>query len=136
MLHSTVASASPDRTVRVDLATLVGGGLVVLALYAAVRDFSLIRLLLEMPYVGGVDVLVSMPEVLTGLVIPAIGLVVLALALGYAVVFDRRSVALVALCTIGLLYWSAGVTFTVLGIVLAAAFAVLDVVSTGASTRR
>lgn len=129
-----MASANPDRTVRVDLATLVGGGLVLLALYAAVRDLSLIHLLMEMPYVGGTAVLFSTPEVLTGLLVPAIGLVALAVALGYALIFDRRSVALVTLCTIGLLYWSAGIVFAAVGIGLAGAFALLTVVSSRART--
>jgi len=136
MVHTHVASVNPDRNVRVDLATLVGVGLAALALYAAARNFSLIGLLLEMPYVGGADVLFSTPEVLTGLLVPAIALVVLALALGYAVVFDRRSVALVALCTIGLLYWSAGIVFAAVGIGLAGAFALLTVVSSRARTGR
>jgi hypothetical protein len=126
-----VASASADRTLRIDLATLVGVGLIGLALYVALRDLSLLRVLLEMPYVSGFDVLVSTPEVLAGLVVPAIGLTFLAVALGYALVFGKRSrsVALVASCTISLLYWSAGVAFAAVGICLVGAIVVLDVVS-------
>ncbi|PSP72769.1 hypothetical protein BRC86_11830 [Halobacteriales archaeon QS_3_64_16] len=126
-----MASASADRNVRVDLATLVGFGLAGLALYAGIRDLSLVQRLLEMPYVQGIDVLFVAPEVLTGLLLPAIGLVVLGVALGYAALFDRRSrsVAFVVALTTLLLYWSAGVTFAATAVALAGAFAVLELVS-------
>lgn len=126
-----MAPASADRNVRVDLATLVGFGLAALALYAGLRNLSFVRILLEMPYVSGADLLFSTPEMLTGLIVPAIGLVALAVALGYAAVFDRRSrsVALVTVLIVGLLYWSSGVTFAALAVVLAGAYVVLEVVS-------
>lgn len=131
MICTHVASASADRNVRVDLATLVGFGLAGLALYAGIRDLSLVQRLLEMPYVQGIDVLFVAPEVLTGLLLPAIGLVVLGVALGYAALFDRRSrsVAFVVALTTLLLYWSAGVTFAATAVALAGAFAVLELVS-------
>lgn len=129
MLHIHVASASADRNVRVDLATLVGFGLAALAFYAGVRNLSFVHLLLEMPYVKGIDLVFSAPDVLTSLVVPAIGLLVLAVALGYAAVFDRGSIALVVVLTTALLYWSAGVAFAATAIVLAGVFGVLDVVS-------
>ena len=131
MILTTVAPANAGRNVRVDLATLVGLGLAALAFYAGLRGLSLVRLLLEMPYVRGTDVLLSAPDVLAGLLVPTIGLPVLAVALGYVAVFDRRSVAVVVLVglTIGLLYWSNGVAFAAAAAVLAGAFAVLDVVS-------
>ena len=131
MICSHVASASADRNVRVDLATLVGFGLAGLALYAGIRDISLVRRLLEMPYIEGIDVLFVAPEVLTGLLVPAIGLVVLGVALGYAALFDRRSrsVAFVTVLTVALLYWSAGVTFAATAVSLAGAFAVLELIS-------
>lgn len=126
-----MASASADRNVRVDLATLVGFGLAALAFYAGVRNLSFVQLLLEMPYVKGIDLVFSAPDVLTGLLVPAIGLLVLAVALGYAAVFDRRSrsAALVVVLTIALLYWSAGIAFAAAAVVLAGTFVVLDVVS-------
>jgi hypothetical protein len=129
-----VAPANADRTVRVDFATLVGLGLAVFAFYAGLRDLSLVRRLLEMPHVRGIDLLLSAPEVLTGLLVPAIGLLVLAVALGYVIVFDRRSlldrrsITLLVL-TVSLLYWSGDVAFAATGIVLAGVVAVLDGVS-------
>jgi hypothetical protein len=130
-----VASASADRTVRVDLATLVGLGLAGLAFFAGLRDLSLIRRLVEMPYISGTDVLLSQPDVLTGLFVPAIGLLTLAVVLSYAAVFDRWS-AIPVLLTIGLLYWSGGLAFALAGVVLAGAFYVLSVVSTHAGPQR
>lgn len=126
-----MASASADRNVRVDLATLVGFGLAALAFYAGVRNLSFVQLLLEMPYVKGIDLVFSAPDVLTGLLVPAVGLLVLAVALGYTAVFDRRSrsAALVVVLTIALLYWSAGIAFAATAVVLAGAFGVLNVVS-------
>ena len=131
MIYIHVASASADRNVRVDLATLVGFGLAGLALYAGIRDLSLVQRLLEMPYVQGIDVLFVAPEVLTGLLVPAIGLVALGVALGYAALFDRRSrsVAFVVALTTLLLYWSAGATFAATAVSLAGAFGVLELVS-------
>ncbi|PSP65716.1 hypothetical protein BRC77_00345 [Halobacteriales archaeon QH_8_64_26] len=131
MIYIHVASASADRNVRVDLATLVGFGLAGLAVYSGVRDLSLVRRLFGMPYVRSIDVLFVAPEVLTGLLVPAVGLVVLGIALGYATLFDRRSrsVAFVVVLTVVLLYWSAGVTFATTAVALAGAFAVLELIS-------
>jgi hypothetical protein len=131
VVRTNVVSVTADRNVRVDLATLVGFGMAALAFYAGVRDLSLVRRLFEMPYVEGIDVLFVAPEVLTGLLVPAIGLVVLGIALGYAALFDRRSrsVAFVVVLTVALLYWSAGISFAATAVALAGAFAVLELVS-------
>lgn len=124
-----MASADTDAGPRVDIATLVGFVLAAITAYVAVRDLVLVRALVEMPYVSAINVVLAGPNVLAGLVLPALAFLVLAVGFAYAAVFDRRAVTLLAVLAVVLLYWYAGVEYAVVAAVGAAAYAVLDVLS-------